>query len=180
METLKHALFEDPSNLIAACVVAEIVLFLVWRSRRSRKLALSLLIAPVLAGVFFLTAKLVVTDREQINTICDDISLSVSEQNVRSVSKYVDGDFSGPYLSTERALQMAERALKSLEINSMAGNIQKLDISDGQASMEIRTSFFSQLFGRSIIVDWDVDWVKRNDSWKISKLSNYRLYKPGQ
>lgn len=82
METIRRELFERPLTIYFVLAFIELGLWSWWRSRRTPALTWGLAAAPVLAGAVFLTAWLVVTDRERIEEAMGAIVADINAGNM--------------------------------------------------------------------------------------------------
>lgn len=174
MDAIKTLLFEDPTAVYCAAGFAELILFfLLWR-RRTRRLALSCLVPPIVAALVGLMAFLVTTDRERINNSLQQIARAAVANNVEAVGGFVDPAYNdGRY--NKQTLLAAMTLLRHLEdAKEMDGFkllMLKIDVDGASATSHFRARLFK---GDSPLGDteWEVRWIRHNVDWRVvsSKL----------
>ena len=174
MDSLKTALFENPLGIYIALGAAEVVLLLIWRARRTKRSAAALAAGPILAGIVLLVAALVVTNREQIQSACDEIAEAVNHRDLASVERHLDEDFAGPYQPTEKLIRLADNAIRQYNLNTISLRILNLEFTDRQAIMKLRTWFRVGTTGDEeighAVLDWKIFWIQRPDGWRIIEV----------
>ncbi len=174
MDPLKTALFEDPLGIYIALGTAEVVLLLIWRTRRIKRSAAALAAGAILAGIVLLVAALVVTNREQIQSACDEIAEAVNHRDLASVGRHLDENFVGPYQPTEKLIRLADNAIRQYNLNTISLRILNLELTDRQAIMKLRTWFRVGTAGDEeighAVLDWKIFWIKRPNGWRIIEV----------
>jgi len=174
VDSLKTALFEEPLGIYIALGAAEVVLLLIWRARRTKRTAAALAAGPILAGIVLLVATLVVTNREQIQSACDEIAEAVNHSDPATVERYLDENFAGPYRPTEKAIRLADKAIRRYNLNAISLKILNLEFTDRQATMKLRTWVRVGITGDEVVgqavLDWKIFWIKRPDGWRIIEV----------
>ena len=160
MEALQTALFEDPLGIyIALSIVAVLglVSFLTWRTLKSAWPAAAALLAG--AAVFAIST-LVVTDREQIRTNCDEMIKAVNSRNMLIVEHFLDKDFAGQgrYETRKQAIARLARDLKEYGITGVKHRILDLNVRDDLATMAVCSDITSKRIP-AMRLHWSVIWI---------------------
>lgn len=168
MDEAKRVLFESPTYLYVALVVAELALAGIWYERRSRRVAMLLVVPILLAGVVFAIEAAVVTNREQIIEAAREIVADLNEGKTDTLDKYLDDEFSGFYLNKKRAITVAKIELGSKNIARIKLTRIVVDVSGRTAKMRAGTAITIKEYNTTVPILWNVYWVKRSDGWRIA------------
>ena len=173
MEALKTALFEDPLWIYVALGAVEAILLLRWRARGTGRIDRALLVAPILAGLVFITAALVVTDPEQIRAACDEITRAVNRREPASIARYLDTEFGGAFHTPDSALRQLDNNIERHNVTNVRFKIMDLDFMEDRAFTKLRTRVMAALGSASL--DWRISWIKRPDGWRIIHVDRPRF-----
>ena len=178
MEWLKRTLFEDPLPIYVLMAAAELVVAGLWYRARTRRLAIALLIPPVLAAAALMTDLLVVTDRERIQIILKDIAADIDRGDFPAVSRYLADDFWGNYVSRGAAVEAARKARETYGITSIRVASADVEIREGIPLVHARTvvTFSQPAVGEGrVLLDWTVHWGRRGGQWKVVNVEQPRV-----
>jgi len=175
METIQTALYEDPLVIYIGLGCIGALGLICFGFKRTFKSARPLFLAILAAAAVFAISTLVVTEREQIVAVCDQIALAINDDRPGDVEPFIDETFIGlgkkMPISKKAAAGHIASQIKSYQITGVKYKILKLDILEGAADMQVRTDFVS---GKLPIrrLEWDVTWIKRSDKWLIQKVNS--------
>jgi len=177
VETFKTALLEDPFWIYVALGLIEAILLLVWRARRTRRSAWTLVFPSAAAAVVLGISTLIATDREQIRSACDQIVAAVEDRDMRTAGSFLDEDFSGPYGPRADAILWVDTNVETHDVTTVMYKILDLEIRGEEASMRLRTWVTTRTYGR-IPMDWRITWTRRGRGWLISSASEPDMPRP--
>ena len=174
MESVRHVLFEDPLPVYLALAVAEAVVAAFWRGRRTRRWALALLAAPLLAGAVALTAWAVETDREQIHAALHEIAAGVRVGDFAPAERRLDPDCRMPaggrvVVGADKliALGRAARTRHGVADVAIAGVNLTLD---GESARTRLITTVTLRTGERLLLRWALAWAKRPAGWRIVRV----------
>ena len=171
MDILKRNFLENPIWVYTALVVIELILFSLWFSTRSAKRK-HLLLVPILVGAMvFALDWVVVTDREEIESILSNISTSFHNGNIEEKQHYIADNYHG-YLKTKTALvNAAVGEGKKGRVESIAVKFKSVKVTGPKAEMTIKTNVRLDT-GQIIPLLWTIYWGKSSEGWKITEISS--------
>lgn len=178
MDALRSAFLENPLWVYVGLALAELVLVALWYERRTRRRAVLLAAAPVLAVGVGLLAWTVVTDREQILRHAETIAAEIGAGRADALQTYLHEDFTGVYrgrvqMDKRRALELARQeperfGVKEIELGPVELEVRG-DRADANGTLYVDTG------GRGRIpVEFHVEWGKTQDGWRIRHADNIR------
>ncbi len=184
MQTLKNVLFDDPLAIYAGLGMIEIVLLAMWRGYLTRKRLLMLAAPLLLGGVVFGVERLVVTDTEKIVAALDELAAGVDDEelSVRALETHLDDEvvidlgvgMGGMGLTKDQALAIWRKLVSRHRVVRATIHSPDIDI-DGEKA---RTRFATILTYRTgddttakTSLLWDVDWIRRGQTWRIIAVS---------
>ena len=170
MDTIKSGFLENPVWVYTALVALELVLFSMWFSTRSTKLKWGLLLPILLGAMVFTLDWIVVTDREEIESILSKITTSFHNGNVEEQGHFIADNYHG-YLNTKVELVKAAvgEAGKG-RVESIAVKFQSVKVTGAWAEMKIKTNVRLDT-GQIIPLLWTIYWGKSDSEWKIIEIS---------
>ncbi len=175
MNALERTLFEDPLYLYVALGISEIVLVVMWHSRRQPKLKLAMLVPVALAGLAFALERLVVTDREQIIGISRGIARDIEAGSLDRLADCLDEGFAGIYGNRESALARGRSLLDQYRPKAITLRGMRVTLEDGQATMSVATHVElggSEMSGTIVPIQWTIEWAKVGEGdagvWRIT------------
>ncbi len=173
MEAMQTALFEDPLAIYIGlgCIAAIGLVYFGFQG--TFKSARPLFFAIFAAAAVFAISTLVVTEREKIVSVCDQIAAAINEDRPGDVGRFLDENFSGPGKKTPISRKAASghiaHQLKYYQVTSVKYKTLKLDLRSGAADMRVYTDVVSGKLPVTRLL-WDVTWIKRSDRWLIQKV----------
>ncbi len=173
MESVRHALFEDPLYVYVTLGFVELALAAVWHARRGRWRGAALLVPPVLAAGVFLVERLVVTDREQIHLAMREIASWVEAGDFEKAAPYLDEEFSGPYGPKAAAVRYGSEMIARFKITSLRWLDPALEIRGDRAALRVTSvlEFAGGPLGRGrSVLTWTMQWIKRAEGWRIHRV----------
>ncbi|QDT00128.1 hypothetical protein [Adhaeretor mobilis] len=170
-------LLENPVAIGAIGAVAATFAGLVFLSRRSGKSAVVLALVLIATSALLTVERLVVTDREQIETALHDTMAAIAENDLQAVLDHIN-----PQTST--VLADAKSALPLVQVNSAGASNIETKIVEGTQPLIASTYFRGMLNGttkkRGVRIGYFDDvlvvWTKIGDRWLIE---SYMIYQNG-
>ncbi len=178
MESLKHLLFEDPVPVCVAMAAAEAVVWWLWRSRRTRRWALRLLVPPAVAGAVILAARLVETDREEITRALHEIAASAQAGHLDAARRYLDPACrmplaGGGVVGPAEMIDLGRRALKRHRVARVTVSAVEITLAGGRATATLTTQVMLPEAGLYAL-RWQVQWARRPAGWRIVRVEPAR------
>ncbi len=185
METLKRLLFETPLAFYVILVMAEAAVAAIWHGRRTRRWTRALFVAPVLAVAVGLTAYLVETDMEQINSAMTDIARSVESGDLNSADVYLDPSCHAPVpggkpLDKDELIRIGRMAVSRRPVKRLITVGPRTDITGDKATTQVKTRIILQS-DEYVDAEWRLEWARRETGpngacWRIVRVEP--LYPP--
>ena len=184
MQTLKSVLFENPMAIYAGLGMIEIVLLALWHGYLTRRRLLVMAAPLLLGGIVFGVAHLVVTDTEKIVAALDKLADAVAdgERGTAALETHLDDEavidlgvtMGGMGRNKAQALAIWRKLVAHHGLTRAA--IHSPDVAiDGDKA---RTRFATILTyrtgdnaGAKTSLIWDVDWIRRGQTWRIIGVS---------
>jgi hypothetical protein len=170
MDSLRYHLLENPFYVMVVLGLAELGLLSLWWSWRTRRLAWALAAPAVLAGMIYLLAAWVKTDREQILELSEQIAADIRADRLDAARLALDEAYQGWAGDKQQTLQMGRGLLEHFRIRAVQIIWTTLAVESGRARMRAQTIISYQLDqageGRSAL-QWDLTWIKRPVGWRI-------------
>lgn len=170
---------EDPTYLYVTVVIVELLMLFIYYKLRDRKLALSLLIPVVICGVTFALDYFIVTDREQITAITQEIADAAVKGSLKPATDYLDESYVGYAGDKTQLIVLTEEHLKQLKLTSCKLTDFDIKITGKQADMTVISTLKSQEHGGVYCLKWKVYWVKTHNGWRIRSAEEPRQTVPG-
>jgi hypothetical protein len=182
MESIRYVLFDDPSWLIIALAVLEVVAAASWWHGRSPRRLVWVAAPIVLAGGLYALERYVVTDRERIVAACEEIAAMAGRGEFgQAAEKYLAEDFSGRFAGAEldkRGVLVRIRTATALEIlEGVTLRDPELEFREGGAVVKVGTTLRFQESRRDYW-DWELGWRKTPEGWRIDRLIDARRAVP--
>ena len=190
MESIKSALFENPTYIYVALGVAAVAAGALWYERRRPKFASALAAVVVVAAAVFVTEMLVVTARERISAALYEMADQVQSdatpaQRTEAIEAALDDAvivdlpdrFGEMDMDKQRALAAGRLVLAGGTIKSV--RVVKLEVTVDRR--HARSDFTTvirydtrDLGVRPGAVIWCVHWIKRDAGWRIIRVEQPR------
>lgn len=175
MESLERTFFEDPTAVYVVLGLLGLILVGVWYGQRTAKWLLALVVLAALGGGVYLLERAVVTDRELIWAAYDDIARSVARHEIERAATYLDGNYRGWGGLKVAAVLAATTAVKAYNIRDVRYMGRRtVELQGSQAHSKVVTVILYGPDGRPpsrTVLGWDVQWVKRDDGWKVRRAT---------
>ncbi|RPI59393.1 MAG: nuclear transport factor 2 family protein [Planctomycetaceae bacterium] len=188
METLKELFFESPLYVYITLALVELAVAAVWFERRSPKVARWMVVPVLLAGAVFAVERMVVTDREQIVSITEQIARDMEAGDVDAAMTHVDDDFIADFVPLGNVIgkDAAKRAAAAVGKLTLAQHKPskitlsdyKVDFKGNSAVMTVRSVMWfttGEAKDFTTSLRWTLHWVKKGDEWLINEAE----YKQG-
>ncbi len=171
METIKTIFFENPWPVYVFLGLVELVLFLLWRSRRTVKSAIRLLYPLAAAAVVFAVATLVVTVREELIWTLKDLEQHASALDIDAVAEYFDDDFRlssrGRRVNRTMAVIACKQAIKRYRVSQVEFLDTQVETKGSAGTAEIITQIISNKNETVPPMKWTFHWRYGPDGWKV-------------
>ncbi|MCD4824960.1 MAG: hypothetical protein K8S55_10145 [Phycisphaerae bacterium] len=180
MESLKQLFLEDPTYLYIALAVAELVLIVHWKARRTGRAAKMLLIPLVLAGGAFALERFVVTDREQLHQIITEIAHDAEKAEFDKATVYIAENYHGFGGNKTSLVILAKLKCKSFGIEKVKITNINIKVTGKRAEMALITAihFNGEMSGMACL-KWKIFWVKLPEGWQIIEITKPQRAMPG-
>lgn len=175
---MSEMLFEDPTWLYAAAVLAEVILLGLWLTRRTRRWAIALAAPVVFAGVVALVEQVVETDREQILAATDELVSAVERGDYQAVPAHLDEEFrfvlQDIAIDRARVVGLLEKNAAGRDIGDITLHGLSIEPSGRQATMDVTTVVRDSRGAAQASLVWKVLWYRRDGRWRILEVSQPR------
>ena len=182
METLQSELFERPFYIYFALAFVELGVVVWWRAQRTPWRTAALAAAPLLAAGVFLTARLVVTERERIEATLETMVADVNAGHVAAMKDHLSetmetrlepGGSGTRTMSREQVVAWAARSIENYGVEGVriervrtafpqprAGRMQlALSVGIKQGPVSVRQT-----------LNWLIYWRKQDLQWQMYRV----------
>ncbi|MHC4981907.1 MAG: hypothetical protein ACYTF6_01910 [Planctomycetota bacterium] len=180
MATVRRALFEGSPYLYVVLVLAEIVLTIRWRQLKTRVSALVLAVPVAAAACVFALDYLVVTDREQIIAVCEEMARDVEAGSVNAAEKYLDESFNGDFGNKRMVLAEVRRLITRYKPRRIRLKSMQVTVAGRRAEMfviVVAEPGAGMLAGGPVSQSLRLHWVKleveNRRMWRIRTASRH-------
>ena len=177
MSGLRWHLFENPVYIYVGLGIVETALGAAWYSRRSRRAALALLPAPVLALAVALTAAWVQTDQEKIAAAMKATAAGLEQRDLSAAEVYVDRECLSPgrgerLIDKRELIQIARRAIDQYSVRGIHVYGVETEVAGANATTHLQTriTFGGGFGGRGFRMGWRLQWARRAAGWRIVRV----------
>jgi len=170
MDRLVHLLFESPLQLLVALVLVEAVVATVWWFRPGRRTS-ALVIAGLLVGAILLIIQhLVVTDRERIERLLDELALAVDCEDLPTLTAAIDEQYHADGLDKPHLLEQIQTAFAQADIDDVRLLDVRVHVDRDTAEVHLRVHC------RVRAPDWPYDYhlsawdlrlARRAGGWRV-------------
>lgn len=174
---LEHYLFENPWPGCIALVVVALAIVFTQRGGLSRKMMIITSSILVAAGGLYLTAMLVMTEREELVQVMKEFARRAEEDNIESLRPMFD---SNAVLTDEngKVIITAGLLFSALESTVQGHGLTRHAINDAKAEMRskntaqtwIRVSTKVAADGGSHPTEWLIQWRRDKNQWKVTEM----------
>ncbi|MCY2932075.1 MAG: hypothetical protein NTV86_21800 [Planctomycetota bacterium] len=187
MDTIQSELFERPFTIYFALAFIELGLWAWWRSRRTPLLAWALAAAPVLALAVFVTARVVVTDRERIEEAMGAIVADINAGNMPalgprlsdSVEAQIEpGGRTGPFSRGELVRYVA-RAVEAFNVTNVRVQSMHTEFPQrriGRMRLNVSLAYRQGGISGQGALDYVIHWRANGLEWQVYRVE---LARPG-
>jgi hypothetical protein len=183
MEAIQTALYEDPLAIYISLGCIGTIGLIYFGFQRTFRSARPLIFTIFAAAAVFAISTLVVTEREKIVAVCDQIAAAINEDRPGDIDPFIAEDFIGPGRTTPLARRpdtgYIAQQIKIYQVTSVKYRILKLDLREGAADMRVFTNVVGGRLPITRMI-WDVTWLKRSDRWLIQKIDYHVGQHSGQ
>ena len=130
-------------------------------------------IALAALGAYVLVSWLVVTDRERVERVLDDVRAAAVRGDWDAVASHVDDDVAFGARSTESLVDGWRATWRSLALQRVDLDVGDVEVVDDRAAARVRVRPGAPLEGRW--ADARVHLVRRDDAWRITGVDEVRM-----
>ena len=175
---MKELFFENPLPIYVVLAAAELLIAALWRRGRGRRLAIALVVPPVLALAAMTVDLLVVTDREKIQKDLKTIAANVQRGDLKACEGFLADDFDGYGGSRGGVIEAGQNAWKTYGISNVGLSKVNIEVTGAQAKVTARTTVSYRVpgFGEGrVALDWTIYWALRDGQWRIISLDDPKM-----
>jgi hypothetical protein len=171
---LTKILFESLWMLAAVWVPLQFILIAVWSWRRSRPSARAVWVGFAALPMLMLVSSVVVTQREQIIALCEDLGGFVEDGDVDAIGKRLADACEVEDLDRDAFLSRVEDTLARYHIWDVGlGSFETTFSSDGACAVEFHAT--ARVRSNDIPYEWFASRWRLNfrrigDSWLVTKI----------
>lgn len=185
MQALKRVLFEDPLTIYVGLGMIEIVLLAIWGRYLTRRRLLALAAPLLLGGAVFCIERLVETDVELIVAAMEEIAEGISgdPSDLGPAETYLDDKMTadlgpmlgGGNLDKSRTLAAWRSRIRTFRVATVTIHAPTVTVTGDRA----QARFGTKIMTRSDSAEpqpagtlfWTVDWIRRDEGWRIIGVS---------
>ena len=178
---LRELFFEDPFWLYVILALVELGSLVVWWRSYEGKGKRWLVLPLVLAGLIFGVESWVETDREKIqqavHQIARDAGAGRFEFLEERMAEEFRGDFQGSEIQMEEGLDLAKRFSREQGLTHVEVRDVDVKVEGKRAFTVVVTRMNLRSLGprATLLLRWEVDWVKVGGRWKVVFTSTPRI-----
>ncbi len=179
MTTIKTVLFESPLYLVPLLLVGEFILLRRWAARRTPNARRAALAGVVVAALLLVMQHLVVTERESLIALCNELAVAAVNGDVAGIGEHVSDRFATQNLDRDEFMQWVRRGLTAVEVRSARLSGFEVSIEDGQRAKvtfnaSARVYGAAEGLGGSRPSRWELHFEKTGDRWLLVFLTPRR------
>lgn len=177
MDTIRHVVLESPLQLLALAVLIEAVLATCWWFRPGRITSWAVVVGLLLAAVLLIVQHLVVTDRERIDQILEDLALAVDCEDIETLAAALDDGYRADDMDKDRFLERVADAFERADIDEVKIVDKQISVEgDGavvhlRAHGRIRSPDWPYEYNMS---SWEVRFIRRDGDWWVIEVRRGR------
>lgn len=165
---------ESTWGLLAVLVGCQFALVSLWSWRRSRLLGRAVLVGLAIIPVLLVVSSVVVTQRERVIRLCEELADLVDRGEVTALSTYLSDDFSAGSMDASAFVDRLEDSLRRFHVDDpVLRGFEVAFADDGgcrvtfDASARIRSV---DRFTDRVRSRWRVTLRRRGSTWEVSRL----------
>jgi hypothetical protein len=171
MDWLVYLLFESPLQLMAVLILLESILLTWWWFRADRRAGIAMIGLLLVGAVMLIVQHVVVTDREKIRQLLEDLALAVDSEDVRAFAAHIDEEYNADGLDKARLIERVATAFKEVKIDDVKLVNTKIKIEDDTATVNLRAH--ARVRGGDLPYEyhlsfWEVKLARRGPDWKVT------------
>ena len=179
MDLIRKTLFESPLYLAPLLLVAEFILLRRWAARRTPKARRAALAGVVVAALLLVMQYVVVTERERLIRLCNELAAAAVDGDVAGIGKHVSDRFATQNLNRDEFMEWVRRGLTAVEVKSARLSGFDVSIENGQRAKvtftaSARVYGAAEGLGGSRPSRWELHFEKIGDRWLIVFLTPRR------
>lgn len=170
---MRWLFLESVPALLVTVVAIQFLLVCIWSWSRRPAAARMVWFGFAAIPVLLVISKLVVTSREQIAGVCDEIANRVELADVDGVGRYLDANLSAADFDREQLLHELERVLRTYRVSN--ATISGLELVAVQPAHVVEFAASCDLASRDgdlgrLPTRWRVTFRRAPDRWTITSI----------
>jgi hypothetical protein len=171
MDWLDHLLFESPLQLMAMLILLESILLTWWWIRADRRAGIGMIGLLLVGAVMLIVQHVVVTDREKIQRLLEDMALAVDSEDVSAFAAHIDEQYNADGLDKARLIERVAAAFKEVKIDDVKLVETRIRVEDDTATVDLRAH--ARIRGGDLPYEyhlsfWEVKLVRRGSDWTVT------------
>ncbi len=180
LSTIQTILFESPLYLMPLLLVGEFVLLRRWATRQTPNARRAVVGGLVVAALLLLMQHLVVTEREKLIGLCNELAAAAVKGDVDGIGGHISDRFAAEGLDRDGFLDYVRRGLTAVEVRSARLSGFEISIEDGRLAKVLfnasaRVYGAAEGLGGSRPSRWELHFEKTGDCWRVVFLTPRRL-----
>jgi hypothetical protein len=178
VDTITQFLFESPMQLASVCGIVCLVLLVMWRRTGSAGRRKAFLAAAALSCLLLALQAVVVTDRERIVWLMDDLAKAVEAADIDRIEQSIDADYKDDSYDRTTFLAHVRNELTHYSVRGARLSAFKVSVSGNEATVSFRV--VCEIRDRdgmfvSVLSRWQVDLVRRDTGWMVRSTRRLEL-----
>ncbi len=170
MDRLSILLFESPLQLLAVLILIEATLVTVWWFRSTPRNAWLIVGGLFVSAILLIVQQVVVTDREQIRQLLEDLALAVDCENIEPIAAATDEEFLGDDMNKAKLLERVRTAFERAEIDDVRIMETRITLQGDSAEVYLRAHCRVRAPDwpyEYYISAWDLQMIRRGHDWRM-------------
>ncbi len=173
MDLVQSILFESPLKLFVAVVLLLAILATLWWFRPGQTTGWLVAGGLFLSAILLIVQHMVVTDREQIRQMLNDLAFAVDCEDLDAIAPRFHEDCDVDGMSKPELLRRLENAFERAEIDEV--QILRMEIRVEDDASDVRLRAHSRVRARDWPYDyyvsgWDLQLVKVEGDWLLHRV----------
>ncbi|HRX87162.1 MAG TPA: nuclear transport factor 2 family protein [Phycisphaerae bacterium] len=181
MSMLRYIFLENPYVLIPLLLIGTYACFVAWLRRRTPRAKRVLLVAVLLCVALPIVQQLVVTDREQIRAVCDEIGDAVEAGDVDAILAHTANDFQMYEIDREHLAERARRAIEHYRPKDIHISGFRVEVDGDRATVHYRSrcTVTGDVPVGAVVLEWKAVFVRVDGEWRLQSAEATSPLQPG-
>lgn len=170
MDLIVRIFFESPMLLFTVLLLVEVAFAICWWLRPTRVSA-GLAVGGLFVGaVLLIVQHLVVTDREQIRELIENLALAVDCEDIRPIEAAIDSEYNADGMDKAQLLRRMREAFEHADIDDVKLVDTRIQAEGDHAVVNLRAH--ARVRSPDWPYDyhlsaWDIELVRRGSAWRV-------------